>query len=59
MPVRGDVCAVIKQLLDLFASFLLAELEFVQCLLKFSYKKGQYILSCLCYICHKMFVTLI
>ena len=45
--VRGDVCAVIKESLDLFASFLFAELEFARCLLKFSYKKRQYISSCL------------
>lgn len=58
-PVPGEVCAVIQQLLDLSASFLMAELEFAQRLLKFSYKKGQYISSCLYYVCYKMLVTLI
>lgn len=57
--VRGDVRAVIQQLLDLFSSFLFAEPESAHRLLKFSYEKRQYISSRLHYVRYKTFVTLI
>lgn len=50
---------MIKELRDLWASFLSAEPEFAQRLLKFSYKKSQYISSCLYYVGYKAFVALI